>query len=308
MSHNFSLDQDKVSSLVFRFTDQLGQNSPEPDFQKWMDSALDTDLGTSEDAAEYEKHSLKVCEAWRLFHASIEATGALLGLYKDNPPLFQKIASQLSFLPCLMSWHPDSERFNHRLFKFSKNGQKCIYGDLTNNPHHLIQQSWPVRYAYTIIDTVDLTLGCYGDELPIWAALYGHGVKHPIPLDAYKEAMQRMCWDDAKQRQELPKYQNSHLILPKWTKNLEKIRRPFNTRHVLDYWRTGKQIILEEMPDFQDRPEWASYRRRKYKSGAKPGAIQHAIFKDILTALKTIAGAKRQKTGAVRAKSAGAQS
>ena len=48
--------------------------------------------------------------------------------------------------------------------------------------------------------------------------------------------------------------------------------------------------MLEEMPDFHERPEWKNYRGRRYAYGAKRGSIQHAIFKDILAALKTIAG------------------
>ncbi len=85
-------------------------------------------------------------------------------------------------------------------------------------------------------------------------------------------------------------YHGAYRILPKWTKGLERICRPFSERVVLEYWRKGKEIMLEEIPDFHLRPEWKAYHTRHYKDGAKPGAIQHAIFKDILAALKTIAG------------------
>jgi hypothetical protein len=54
-------------------------------------------------------------------------------------------------------------------------------------------------------------------------------------------------------------------------------------------------MILEEMPAFHMRAEWATYRdKRAYQGGAKKGAIQHAIFKDILIALKTIAGSNHK--------------
>lgn len=68
--------------------------------------------------------------------------------------------------------------------------------------------------------------------------------------------------------------------------------------NVLQYWRKGKEIILEDMPDFHLRPEWQKYQKgRNYREGAKKGAIQHAIFKDILIALKTIAGANKKRAG-----------
>jgi hypothetical protein len=90
--------------------------------------------------------------------------------------------------------------------------------------------------------------------------------------------------------------QGGYFILPRWTEGLEKLRRPFNRDNVLDYWRKGKEMIREELPDFQDRPEWADYRnKRTYQHGAKPGAIQNAIFEDILMALKTIAGANHRR-------------
>jgi hypothetical protein len=88
-------------------------------------------------------------------------------------------------------------------------------------------------------------------------------------------------------------YRGAYRILPKWTKGLERLRDRFNQDSVLGYWRKGKEIMLEEMPDFHLRPEWKSYGSRTYKGGAKAGVIQHAIFKDILHALKTIAGGDR---------------
>ncbi len=57
-------------------------------------------------------------------------------------------------------------------------------------------------------------------------------------------------------------------------------------------------MILEEMPNFHLRPEWQTYRRRSYRNGAKRGTIQHAIFKDILVALRTIAGVNRRASKA----------
>jgi hypothetical protein len=131
--------------------------------------------------------------------------------------------------------------------------------------------------------------------LPVWEELYGYGVKHPIAMSRYEAAAIKMGWDEEKRRRELPKYQDCYDILPAWTETLKRLRRPFERNHVLDYWRTGKEMILEELPDFHLRPEWQNYHKRRYKGGAKAGAVQHAIFKDILAALKTIAGANRTK-------------
>jgi hypothetical protein len=89
--------------------------------------------------------------------------------------------------------------------------------------------------------------------------------------------------------------QTAFVPLPKYLQGLDALPVPITAASVLDYWRKGKRIILEEMPDFHQRPEWEEYRtRRHYTHGAKTGAIQHAIFKDILAALRTIAGANKR--------------
>ena len=122
---------------------------------------------------------------------------------------------------------------------------------------------------------------------------------YPIPMSRYEEAARKLGWDEEKKRLELPSYVGSYEILPAWTRSLAGLRRPFNQRHVLDYWRTGKEMILEEMPDFHLRPEWQKYLDdRNYQHGAKAGAVQHAIFKDILSALKTIAGSHHRRPAA----------
>jgi len=67
------------------------------------------------------------------------------------------------------------------------------------------------------------------------------------------------------------------------------LKQRFCKGTALDYWRTGKAMLREEMPAFHERPEWSSYQTRRYSNGATPGAVQHAIFRDILDALRTIA-------------------
>jgi len=90
------------------------------------------------------------------------------------------------------------------------------------------------------------------------------------------------------------KYRGLYRILPKWTEGLLALPRPFGLETVDAYWRKGKEMMLEDMPEFHLRPEWKDYRSRRYKHGAKAGAIQHAIFKDILAALRTIARGKER--------------
>ncbi len=153
-----------------------------------------------------------------------------------------------------------------------------------------------MRYAYGITMTIDLTLDTYEHRLEEWSWDYGYGVRHPLTPAELDAAIDRLQCDEAKKQRLRQEHAGAYRILPAWTDGLRKLRRPFNREHVLDYWRVGKAMILEELPDFHERPEWAEYRTgRKYAGGAKPGVIQHAIFKDILTALRTIAGAGRRR-------------
>jgi hypothetical protein len=302
MRSHSSLDGGKANSLVFTFTGQLlkegDYGAPEPDFLQWLETSLFADVITASDTVEYDKLAKEEREAWKLFYDAIQATGNLLDLYKSNLGLFQKVAERLMFLPCFLSRHPDSQRFNRNLLENSRLSQVNMASACQPKGAHLARQSWPVRYAYAIIFTIDLTLDTYETRLSEWAEIYGYGIRHPIPLDTYEAVMERLGWDAVKRQQVLPKYQGHYRILPAWTKELEKLRRPFNEEHFLDYWHKGKEMILEEMPDFHLRPEWDDYRnKRAYKTGAKRGAIQHAIFKDILIALKTIAGANKKHGG-----------
>lgn len=300
MTGKSSFDDGKAQSLVFQFAESLSKDgdftAPEPNFLKWMENALFMHIGTSSDEAEDSRQSEKKRKAWRAYHAAIEATAELLELYKTDLPMLREIAGHMMFLPTLISLHPDNDRFNRDLLRTSRLGSANMGSGCVPKPQHLAAQSWATRYAYAIITTIDLTLDTYEDKLSPWAQIYGHGVKHPIPMATYVETAKRMGWDEEKRQRELPKYEGHYHILPFWTKSLEKLRRPFNPDHVLDYWRTGKEMIREEMPKFHLRPEWESYRRRHYKTGSKTGAVQNAIFKDILAAMRTIAGTYHRRS------------
>lgn len=288
--------------MVFTFPEALHRdedfNAPEPDFLKWLDKSLFVDVAISGDESEDKRLTEPEREAWRLYRNALEAANNLFDLYKTDLPLFQKVAGQMMFLPCFMSWHPDNEQFNRHLLKFSQLNSKNLENSCLPRPQHLARQSWPTRYAYAIIETIDLTMDTYEDRLPIWAEIYGYGIRHPIPMSRYEEAARKLGWDEDRKRLELPSYVGSYKILPVWTKSLEKLRRPFNKNHAIDYWRTGKEMLREESPKFHHRPEWESYRRRHYKTGSKTGAVQNAIFKDILAALRTIAGSNHRRPAA----------
>src|SRR5271157_4866271 len=90
---------------------------PDPDYLSWMDKTVFVDIATSSDNCDDSALSEQERAAWRVFHDSIEATSRLMELYKEDPTLFQKLARDLSFLPCLMSRHPDAEGFNRQLLK-----------------------------------------------------------------------------------------------------------------------------------------------------------------------------------------------
>src|ERR1035438_5964025 len=92
--------QPKALSLVFSISEELPLHDhlggPEPTFEKWVEDALYFDIATAADEAEWEKLPAEERQAWRLFHDAIEATSNLLTLHKEDPKLFQKVASQLS--------------------------------------------------------------------------------------------------------------------------------------------------------------------------------------------------------------------
>ena len=124
-----------------------------------------------------------------------------------------------------------------------------------------------------------------GHDLESDAEVFGYGVKRLIPQGTIDAVIQKGHRTKQEQEKLRRAYQGAYWILPKWTEGLKELRPGLNPKSALDYWRKGKEIIVEELPDFHLRPEWKPYRERTYKSGAKTGVIQHAIFKDILSAL-----------------------
>lgn len=281
-------------SVVYSLEEALREGSslgePEPDYLKWLEPLMCAETGTAADEADYDGNSAEDREGWRIFCEAAGATHELLKLSQRNHPLFQKIARHFSVLPCLLSRHPAAKGFNAQLFAASQLGKESILGEQARHSQHYAHQSWPVRYAYALMTTIDLSLDTWEDQLPLFGKIYGYGVKHPIGSGEFEMILAKGQRSEEENEAMRRKYRDAYRILPNWTKGMETGWRRFSRDSVLGYWRKGKEIMLEEMPDFHLRPEWKNYHDRRYNDGAKAGVIQHAIFKDILAALKTIAG------------------
>ena len=204
-----------------------------------------------------------------LYAIATQATYEVLNLYMRNRKLFDQIAPRKKVLPCLLSIHPKTARVVRKMRRDARLGEQ------TDDARRIGSKTWFVSdtpanvYARAILNSIR----CNGNLSPVWAQQSYRG-----DFDA-----------EGKIR---------HIVrpFPKYVAGLEKLPVPIAPDNVLQYWRKGKEIILEDMPDFHLRPEWRKYREaRNYREGAKKGAIQHAIFKDILTALKTIAGANKKR-------------
>lgn len=294
------MDSPKRCSLVYGFgealKDEYGLGGPEPSYLKWLDGLLFAETGNAADEACYDGNEKEIREAWKIYGDAVSATQDLLELYRKDAPLFRKVARHFSVLPCLMSWHPASEKFNRSLYEDSQLGEESLLCEQAPHGRHYAYQSWPVRYAYALLTTIHLTLDSYDDRLPLFAEIYGYGIKHPVDPEEIEEILARGKMSEQQKEKIRRNYKGAYRVLPKWTKGLKRLQRIFSRDSVLCYWRKGKEIILEEVPDFHLRPEWKSYRERRYAHGAKRSAVQHAIFKDILIALRTIAGANKGGT------------
>jgi hypothetical protein len=278
-----------ISINVCLDSSEYSWDSPEPDFWKWFSKVSSGETGTSEDYLLDEKLPDEEKRSWKVFDSALRATIELLEYQEKHPESFRKVARQMTFLPGLLSWHPDCDRFNQALLKTTELGVEGLHRDFRRHPNHLKHQSWPTRYAYDIVSTIDVNLDTYGYRLESMAKLYGFGKPHPLTPQDIDIALQRMKCSDEKKAQIRKDHIGAYQFLPLWAEQLLKIERRFCKSTVLDYWRIGKAILLEEVPDFHQRPEWRSYQTRHFANGATPGAVQHAIFRDILDALKSIA-------------------
>lgn len=216
----------------------------------------------------FKDHDLKAAET--IYAIATRAAFEVLSMYLRHRVLFDKIAPQRRILPSLFSIHPRTAAVVRQMRSASRLGTETgAARQIGSNPFFLSDKAANI-YARAIINSVESN-------------------QH---LD-YLE-LQRKSWKGFDRKEGVRTVLRP---LPKYIKGIKLIPVPITPENVMEYWRKGKEIILEEMPDFHERPEWKNYReKRHYDTGAKKGAIQHAIFKDILAALKTIAGANKRKT------------
>jgi hypothetical protein len=204
-----------------------------------------------------------------LYAIATEASLGVLRLYLRKRELFDQVAPRRKFLPSLFSIHPNTADITKQMLADSKLGTQTDHRRQVGSRAYFTSDSPPNVYARAILTCIQLNQR-----------------REPV-------SEQQKAW------KKFDKKEGVRTIVrpfPKYFKGLERIPTSITPKCVLDYWRKGKQILLEEVPDFHSRPEWREYHNRRYKGGAKAGTVQHAIFKDILVALKTLAGAnKRQR-------------
>ena len=213
-----------------------------------------------------QQEDLKAAET--LYAIATEASRAVLNLYLRHRKIFDHITPNRKFLPSLFSIHPNTTTVTHQMFKDSQLGTRTDHVHQIGSRAYFVNDSPANIYARAIIASVS-----FNQEL------------EPVSCQQYS-------WKEFDRNE---KTRTVVLPFPKFVANMKTLPVPITTESVMTYWRKGKEMILEEMPQFYLAPEWESYRRRQYKGGAKPGAIKHAIFKDILVALKSIAGSNKGK-------------
>ena len=75
---------------------------------------------------------------------------------------------------------------------------------------------------------------------------------------------------------------------PKWADEAMKLP-PFSTQSLPEWKAVIRQMIRQELPDFQEHKDWANQRHRGKASGQDSlGEIRNAILDDIVSALRSI--------------------
>jgi hypothetical protein len=203
-----------------------------------------------------------------LYALATEATYEVMRLFLRHRKIFEQIAPERTLLPLLHSIHPGTAKVTAQMQAAARLGARTRYARQIGSKAFFLSDAPVNVYARAIITCIEMN-----EEL------------QPVCCQQY-------FWDEF-DRQEGTK--TLVLPFPKYVRDLKKFPSPITPENVMQYWHKGKEIILEELPDFHLRPEWENYHYRKYAGGAKKGAVQHAIFKDILAALQTIAGKNKRK-------------
>lgn len=223
-----------------------------------------------------------VAAAEMLYAIATYSAFEILDLYIRTREVFDRIAPRRTLLPALISIHPNTVKL------ISTMQRDARLGSQTWNSPYIGSKPWftsdaPANvYARAIINGIELN-------------------QHLESIEQQQKGWKRFDRDNCVKTYVLP--------FPRYIEGIDQIPVPISPQSVSQYWRKGKDMILEEMPHFYLGPEWKAYRGRAYRDGAKPGAIKHAIFKDILAALRTIAGANKtenkRRSGKTRAERLG---
>jgi hypothetical protein len=205
-----------------------------------------------------------------LYAIATQAAYEVLRLYLRHRDVFDRITPRRKLLPTLYSIHPGTAKVVERMKSDSRLGTQTDHARQVGSKAYFVSDNPANIYARAIVECVDSNL-----EL------------EPLPCQQWR-------WKKFDKKERL---RTVLLPFPKYLEGLERLPS-FSSASVMAYWRKGKEIIREEMPEFHLRPEWANYHRRYYQTGSKTGAVQNAIFKDILAALRTIAGSNHRRPAA----------
>jgi hypothetical protein len=208
-----------------------------------------------------------------IYAIATQAAFEVLDLYLRRRDLFDRIAPRRNMLPSLFSIDPETAKVVEQMRADSQLGTLTYHAHQIGSKAYFMSDTPANIYARAIITSVE------------------------INSDLKSTESQKASWAEFDRKEAAF---TIVLPFPRYVEGLDRLPIPITPESVMQYWRKGKEMILEEIPNFQERPEWKDYHCRRYKNGAKRGAVQHAIFRDILGALKTIAGANR--TGSKRAK------
>jgi hypothetical protein len=257
-----------VRDHVAELSELLGYDTA-PAF--WFDKAAKEGIKARKilyQLADNVQKSNDVDAARTLYAIATYASFEVMLLYLRRPELFNFIAARCTILPCLASIHPNTSKVMAAMRR------DAPLGKLTPESHVIGSRAWftsskPANvYARAIVTAISLNQGL-----------------EPI-------AQQKKTWAHF---DKVNHCKTRLLPFPAYIEGIDRLPRKSSPDCVLQYWRKGKEMILEEMPNFHLRPEWRAYAERRYQNGAKTGAIQHAIFKDILTALRLMAGSRRPR-------------
>jgi hypothetical protein len=206
--------------------------------------------------------------AGTLYAIASQAAFEVLGLYLRRRDIFNRIAPRRKILPALFSIHPGTAKVVGQMRADSQLGTLTKHARQVGSKAYFISDTPANVYARAIITSVEMN-------------------SHLEPI-----SQQQANWAEFDEEEHV---RTLILPFPKYVAGLDKFPVPISPASVMQYWRKGKEMIREELPEFHLRTEWANYRRRHYQTGSKTGAVQNAIFKDILAALRTIAGSNQRR-------------